>query len=549
VPLPKPRDNEKRDKFLHRCMGDEMMLGDYAEEKQRFAVCNNIWEKKGTSMAEQLIPIFKTGTHTDSQGRTKEWGTADIDKIVASYDPTQHEAPIVIGHPKDNAPAFGWAEGLERKGEVLFAKAKQLVPEFVDMVKRGLFKKRSISLYPDGSLRHIGFLGAQPPAVKGLTDVAFAADEGGVTIEFSDEGIQRTVADTFRRIREWIIEKFDAETADRVVPTWAIESLIPPPPQAEAATAFSEADKQAQEARSEKYNIGVKEGGHVTKPSEWGEVDDAEFLDPVNYRYPCPNADQTRAAATYWGREKNQAQYSEAEQKIITARLEARKKKFKIGESPAAREISHSEEGGKKMNVKKKLLELIGKIPDEEIEPATFTEAVVKTQVEEAKKQAKAEGIAEGKKAISAEFSEKERALKKTEIAAYVDELIKGDGKKGRALVAAKKAGLVEFLARLDEAETIEFAEGGEKISMLAQAKAILETLPADITFSEVATKDKDTGGAGNAGEKLSKLAKDKQAKSKESGKEMTFRDALDSVQIEQPDLAKEYLAELQGKA
>jgi phage I-like protein len=86
-----------------------------------------------------------------------------------------------------------------------------------------------------------------------------------------------------------------------------------------------------QESRSKKYGIAVKEGGHVTRPSEWESVDDDEFLDPVNYRYPCPDADQTRAAAAYWGRPDNQAQYGSEERSIIDKRLEQFEKKFKIG--------------------------------------------------------------------------------------------------------------------------------------------------------------------------------------------------------------------------
>lgn len=127
--------------------------------------------------------IFKTGTHTDSSGNKKEWTEQDLDKIVSTYDPTKHESPIVIGHPKANAPAFGWVDKLKRVGDTLYAMPKQLANEFVEMVKKGLFKKRSISLYPDGSLRHIGFLGAQPPAVKGLPDVEFKDDDQSATIE------------------------------------------------------------------------------------------------------------------------------------------------------------------------------------------------------------------------------------------------------------------------------------------------------------------------------------------------------------------------------
>jgi len=90
--------------------------------------------------------------------------------------------------------------------------------------------------------------------------------------------------------------------------------------------------REAREARSRKYRIGIKEGGHVTKPSEWEHVPDDEWLDPVNYRYPCPDAAQTRAAAGYWGREDNQAQYNPEERSIINGRLDKFRKKFNIGE-------------------------------------------------------------------------------------------------------------------------------------------------------------------------------------------------------------------------
>lgn len=90
--------------------------------------------------------------------------------------------------------------------------------------------------------------------------------------------------------------------------------------------------REAREARSKKYNIGIKDGGHVTKPGEWENVPDDQWLDPVNYRYPCPDADQTRAAASYWGQEDNQKQYNSEERSIINGRLDKFKKKFNIGE-------------------------------------------------------------------------------------------------------------------------------------------------------------------------------------------------------------------------
>lgn len=140
------------------------------------------------------IAVFRTGTWTDSAGRTKTWTEQDIDRIVETYDPTKSEAPVVVGHPKDNAPAYGWVESLKRDGEVLWAKVKDLTPQFVEWLQQKLYKKRSISLYPDGSLRHIGFLGGVPPAVKGLPDPAFRDGERDgvmqIDLDFAEGGVR-----------------------------------------------------------------------------------------------------------------------------------------------------------------------------------------------------------------------------------------------------------------------------------------------------------------------------------------------------------------------
>lgn len=140
---------------------------------------------------ELWIEVFKVGTHTDAAGNTKEWTVEDLDTIVEKYnnqlEDTKHEAPVVIGHPADNSPAYGWVEKLKREGAVLLAKLKDLAPEFIEWVEKGLYKKRSISLYPDLLLKHIGFLGGVPPAVKGLADPNFKNETKElILIEFED---------------------------------------------------------------------------------------------------------------------------------------------------------------------------------------------------------------------------------------------------------------------------------------------------------------------------------------------------------------------------
>ncbi|MCW3626282.1 peptidase, partial [Burkholderia cenocepacia] len=85
----------------------------------------------------------------------------------------------------------------------------------------------------------VGFLGAQPPALKGLRDVNFSDGNEGV-VEFSDWG-QELNAGLWRSLREWLLTQFGRDTADQVIPDWQIESIREVARQDDAPTsAFAE---------------------------------------------------------------------------------------------------------------------------------------------------------------------------------------------------------------------------------------------------------------------------------------------------------------------
>ncbi len=132
-----------------------------------------------------VVEVLRVGTFKDSSDTEHTFTEADLNKIASSYDPTRYEAPVVIGHPSDSAPAYGWIKSAFVKGKSLFLELKNLVPEFVDVCRKGMYKKRSISLYPDRTIRHLGFLGAMPPAIKGLADCSFSEGKA-VFIDFME---------------------------------------------------------------------------------------------------------------------------------------------------------------------------------------------------------------------------------------------------------------------------------------------------------------------------------------------------------------------------
>ena len=152
------------------------------------------------------IHIFKTGTHTDSHGQTLTFSEADLTAAVAAYDPNLHQAPIVVGHPKTDNPAYGWVQSLNGDGGNLFATPEQVNTEFSEQVANGAYKKVSASFYPPNSpanpakgayyLRHVGFLGAEPPAIKGLQPIEFSESDDAVTLTV-DFAEKQSAFDTF----------------------------------------------------------------------------------------------------------------------------------------------------------------------------------------------------------------------------------------------------------------------------------------------------------------------------------------------------------------
>ena len=142
------------------------------------------------------IEIFRSGRHTDDGGTVHEFSEADLQGMARSYNPALREAPLTVGHPANNLPAYGWVKSVAIANGVLSINAHQVEPQFSEMVQAGRFKKRSASFYPPQApnnptpgqwyLRHVAFLGAQPPAVAGLKDIEFSEDDAGGAVSFSE---------------------------------------------------------------------------------------------------------------------------------------------------------------------------------------------------------------------------------------------------------------------------------------------------------------------------------------------------------------------------
>ncbi|MBF0189781.1 MAG: hypothetical protein HQL99_01365 [Magnetococcales bacterium] len=138
--------------------------------------------------APHIIAVFKSGRHADMSGTTLVITDADLERTVAAYDPALWKAPLVIGHPRHDTPAWGWVTALSLQAGTLMATLTDLDPAVIALVNEGRYRNVSVSFYtPDGPgnplpgvyyPRHVGLLGAQPPAVKGLPPVSFHEPHG-----------------------------------------------------------------------------------------------------------------------------------------------------------------------------------------------------------------------------------------------------------------------------------------------------------------------------------------------------------------------------------
>ncbi len=84
---------------------------------------------KNTS-TKARIEVFRTGTFTPMSGVAISYGADDLENIVSNYDFETAPAPIVVGHPKTDTPAFGWITGFEydKDADRLFADLDQIDP-------------------------------------------------------------------------------------------------------------------------------------------------------------------------------------------------------------------------------------------------------------------------------------------------------------------------------------------------------------------------------------------------------------------------------------
>ena len=180
------------------------------------------------------IEIFRAGTFTAVDGRQHTFTTQHLRDLVDGYSADLAQAPLVIGHPTLEAPAYGRVERLELTDQgVVLAHPANVEAQFAGLVNEGRYDRVSSSVFLPGAagnptpgkhyLRHVGFLGASAPAIAGLARASFAAASDGIA-DFA--WADRSALSIFRRLRDWMIGKDGLAAADEVIPQWSLDSMV-----------------------------------------------------------------------------------------------------------------------------------------------------------------------------------------------------------------------------------------------------------------------------------------------------------------------------------
>lgn len=203
------------------------------------------------------MAIGKVGNWTDKNNTAVKIDEKYLDEVVANTKP--EDVKFVIEHPKYDKIGFGKTGALKRVGDLLFALPKEVNEDFKNAVNKGELPGRSMTINrATKKLLNISFLPPEiDPAIDGLGAYSFSSaikdenldvfilqaplpnDEshfaeidsaaGGDKIEFAQYEVSswpfRTIKDLFRNIKDFFIEQYDLETANKILSNYAIDEV------------------------------------------------------------------------------------------------------------------------------------------------------------------------------------------------------------------------------------------------------------------------------------------------------------------------------------
>lgn len=234
---------------------------------------------------ESGVEVFRAGNYPGKVNITE----GHLDTTVQNYNELQaprghrYQAAAKQTHNPD-MPALGWVSALSRSGRSLYAKFRDTTNELLDGIIEERYPNPSVQFRPnlevEGashglSLKAIGFMGADPPAVKDVA--AFNEDPDSIIFSYQEWNQGGTMPDE-NKPNELTINVVPGQPAAPVTP-----AVVPAP--APEATQFSEADvlereKQAATKATEEAKLKFAEE-QATKDQKRHEAENLAFAEQM----------------------------------------------------------------------------------------------------------------------------------------------------------------------------------------------------------------------------------------------------------------------------
>jgi hypothetical protein len=141
----------------------------------------------------QWFQVLSPGVYPLSKDRQINFNSEDLGRMASAFNGLnpRRPAPVVIGHPENDAPAYGTVYFLKMEDNELLGVSDDLSESYRQQMRAGNFQRYGAQFFapdnPDnpapGSwlLKHIGVKGVVPPIVRGYltSDAEFAESLSG----------------------------------------------------------------------------------------------------------------------------------------------------------------------------------------------------------------------------------------------------------------------------------------------------------------------------------------------------------------------------------
>ena len=157
MPIPKPTGGEKQSDFISRCMGNDIMVSEYPDQKQRAAICHTSW-RDNMKKDMKLESVKMNGIHIADVGKWNGFDFSEkrFDECIKNFNEKVCEPYLTLNHEGDvteevakvlKFTGLGYVSKLWKDGKKLMADFKQVPKLIAELINAGALKQRSIEFW------------------------------------------------------------------------------------------------------------------------------------------------------------------------------------------------------------------------------------------------------------------------------------------------------------------------------------------------------------------------------------------------------------------